>query len=217
MPDKWMTLAAAAATLNVHPRTIERRIASQKIQSRRTDDGQLQVLINAPDTPDAALDPLETVKELAQDQVSLATGSASALVKFAQDDALRARQEIELVRHDAGRARRDAKIAWSAVAAMAAAICVAVGWTSSRITRTSEQLRNLDQQSAQVRVEAQKLIAQRDAALAEAQSARIAQAKSDGQLTAYIEKATIDKTSANRPTTQPTTALGRVVSLFLDK
>ena len=51
MPDKWMTIAAAAATLNVHPRTIERRIASNKIQSRRTDDGQQQVLIDVPDMP----------------------------------------------------------------------------------------------------------------------------------------------------------------------
>ena len=54
MPDKWMTVAAAAATLNVHPRTIERRIASAKIESRRTDDGQLQVQINAPDDPPGA-------------------------------------------------------------------------------------------------------------------------------------------------------------------
>jgi hypothetical protein len=211
MPDKWMTLAAAAATLNVHPRTIERRIASQKIQSRRTDDGQLQVLIDAPDMPDSALDPLETVKELAQDQVTLATGSASALVKFAQDDALRARQEMELVRRDAGRARRDAKFAWGAVAAMAGAICVAVGWTSYRITRTSEQLKHLDQQSALVRIEAQKLITERDLAVADAQAARIARARADGQLAAYVEK------SANRPTTRPTTVVGRVVSLFLDK
>jgi hypothetical protein len=212
MPDKWMTLAAAAAALNVHPRTIERRIASQKIQSRRTDDGQLQVLINVPDMPDTSPDPLETVKELAQDQVTLATGSASALVKFAQDDALRARQEIEVVRQDAGRARRDAKTAWTAVACMACATCVAVGWTTHKMTRSSEQLKYLDQQAAQVRIEAQKLMLERDAAVSQAQTARIAQARSDGQLAAYIEKV-----SLNRPTTQPTTAIGRVVSLFLDK
>src|SRR5215831_736325 len=105
MPDKWMTVAAAAATLNVHPRTIERRIASGKIESRRTDDGQLQVLINAPDDPPAATEAFETVKELAQDQVSLATGSASALVKIAQDDAARARHELDIVRQEAVVAR----------------------------------------------------------------------------------------------------------------
>src|SRR3954468_10982688 len=141
MPDKWMTVAAAAATLNVHPRTIERRIASAKIESRRTDDGQLQVLINAPDESPAGAEAFETVKELAQDQVSLATGSASALVKFAQDDAQRARHELALVRHEASRARRQAIIGWSAVGAMAVAICVAVGWVSHSITRTEDQVR----------------------------------------------------------------------------
>ena len=63
MPDKWMTVAAAAATLNVHPRTIERRIASGKIESRRTDDGQLQVLINAPDDSSAGAEAFETVDQ----------------------------------------------------------------------------------------------------------------------------------------------------------
>src|SRR3954471_5413316 len=139
MPDKWMTIAAAAATLNVHTRTIERRIAGSKIQSRRTDDGQLQVLIDAPDVPSAATDPLETVRELAQDQVSLATGSASAIVRLAQVDADRARDELELVRQDAGRVRQGARIAWISVATMAAAICVAVGWTSFRIAQSRSQ------------------------------------------------------------------------------
>src|SRR3954469_19615372 len=109
MPDKWMSVAAAEAPLNVHRRTIERRIASTKIESRRADDGQVQVLINAPDEPSSAAgstEAFETVKELAQDQVSLATGSASALVKFAQADADRARGELDIARHDAGRARR---------------------------------------------------------------------------------------------------------------
>src|SRR5215213_9050874 len=108
MPDKWMTVAAAAATLNVHPRTIERRIASNKIECRRTDDGQQQVLIDVPDTAEPGPDPLETVRELAQDQVSLATGSASALVKFAQDDAQRARNELSIARQEADTARRGA-------------------------------------------------------------------------------------------------------------
>jgi hypothetical protein len=209
MPDRWMTLAAAAATLNVHPRTIERRIASQKIQSRRTDDGQLQLLVNVPDSADAAPDPLETVKELAHDQVTLATGSASALVKFAQDDAIRARQELDHVRQDAGRARHEAKVAWSALAAIGLAICVAVGWTSFRIARTSEQLRALDEQTAQVRAESQRLMIERDRARDEVQTARIAQAKADGELAAYVHQ------SGRRPTTRPTGIVSRIASLFV--
>src|SRR3982750_2599859 len=99
MPDKWMSVAEAAATLRVHTRTIERRIAGGKIQSRRADDGLLQVMISLSDEPDNAPDTaLETVRELADNQVTLATGSASALVKFARDDAGRAREELTIVR-----------------------------------------------------------------------------------------------------------------------
>jgi len=208
MSDKWMTLAAAAATLNVHPRTIERRIASQKIESRRADDGQLQVLVAAPDMPDTAPDPLETVRELAQDQVSLATGSASALVKFAQDDAQRARHELEAVRHDARCARRGASIAWSAVGAMAISICIAVGWVSHSITRTTDQVRALDDQARQARSQTQEVLAQRDQAVLDAQTARIAQARADGQLAAYVEK------SDKRPTTRPANLMGRIAAAF---
>src|SRR5436189_2915035 len=182
MPDKWMTVAAAAATLNVHPRTIERRIASGKIESRRTDDGQLQVLINAPDDPPAGAEAFETVKELAQDQVSLATGSASALVKFAQADAERARHELDLVRHDAGRARQSAKLAWLAVSAMAAAVCIAVGWTTHRITRSDDDIRVLTQQAQAIQRDADRMRNERDAALTEAEQARIAQAQTAGHL-----------------------------------
>ena len=107
MSDTWMSMAEAAASLKVHPRTTERRIAGGKIQTRRGDDGTLQVLIDLPDMSDTAPDnrnALETVRELAADQVTLATGSASALVKFAQDDAIRSREEVTIVRQDARRA-----------------------------------------------------------------------------------------------------------------
>jgi hypothetical protein len=208
MPDKWLTLAAAATALNVHPRTIERRIASAKIQSRRTDDGQLQVLINVPDAPDNTLDPLETVKELAQDQVSLATGSASALVRFAQDDAQRARHELERVRQEAVRARQGARAAWISVAGMGLAIVVAVGWTSHKLTQSTEQLRNLDHQSARVQAEAQQLMIERDEARSQTNQARIEQANTAGRLAA------IERASDKRPTTQPQNIFQRVAGVL---
>jgi excisionase family DNA binding protein len=228
MPDKWMTVAAAAATLNVHPRTIERRIASGKIESRRTDDGQLQVLINAPDEPSAGVEAFETVKELAQDQVSLATGSASALVKFAQQDAERARTELDLVRQDAGRARQNARFAWIAVAAMSVGVCVAVGWTTHKLTRSSDDIKTLTQQADAIQRDADKLRTERENARKDAQEARIEAAQTAGQLQvmtdqqmtlAEQQKVLIDqqKQSANRPTTRPTTLIGRLAGAFVNE
>ena len=210
MPDKWMTLAAAAATLDVHPRTIERRIASGKIESRRTDDGQLQVLISAPDDAPGNAEAFETVKELAQDQVSLATGSASALVKFAQADAERARGELDLVRQDAGRARQSAKTAWVAVAAMSLAICVAVGWTTFKLTRGTDDLRALGQQIDNAKREAAQMRNERDTARRDAQDARLAEATKAGHLEAISSK------SDKGPATRPANFIQRLAAAFIE-
>jgi hypothetical protein len=214
MPDKWMTVAASAATLNVHPRTIERRIASGRIESRRTDDGQLQVLINAPDDPPAPVEAFETVKELAQDQVSLATGSASALVKFAQDDAQRARHELDIIRQDAGRARQSAKTAWIAVSAMAAVVCAAVGWTTWKITRTTDDIRILTQQADAIRKDADGMRLERDAALREAQLAKIDRAQAAGHLEAIVSGSS---KSDDRPTTRPATFIQKLATTFFEQ
>jgi outer membrane murein-binding lipoprotein Lpp len=214
MPDKWMTVAAAAATINCHPRTIERRIASGKIESRRTDDGQLQVLINAPDEPPTGTEAFETVKELAQDQVSLATGSASALVKFAQDDAQRARHELDIIRQDAGRARQSAKTAWVSVAVMSLAVCAAVGWTTYKITRTTDDIRVLTQQADTTRQDADRMRFERDAAVRDAQQAKIDRAQTAGQLEAVAQQ---KKESDIRPTTRPATFMQKLASTIFEQ
>ncbi len=214
MPDKWMTVAAAAATLNVHPRTIERRIASGKIESRRTDDGQLQVQVNAPDDPPAGAEAFETVRELAQDQVSLATGSASALVMFAQDDAHRARNELDIIRQDAGRARQSAKTAWIAVSLMAATVCAAVGWTTYKLTRPTDDIRTLTHQAASVRQDAIRMRQERDAALHEAELAKLDSAKVAGHLEAVVQQ---PPKPDIRPTTRPALALPKWASMFFEQ
>ena len=215
MPDKWMTVAAAAASLDVHPRTIERRIASNKIESRRTDDGQLQVLIDVPDTAEPASDPLETVRELAQDQVSLATGSASALVRFAQEDAQRARTEISIVRQEADSARRSSRVAWSAVAVMTITVCVAVGWVSHKVTKSDADIRSLSERASLMESEAQQLLDERNRAQALAQAAEVERAEAAGRLAAYVEQhekqaEILAAQSDKRPTTQPATLIQRI-------
>lgn len=215
MPDKWMTVAAAAASLNVHPRTIERRIASNKIDSRRTDDGQLQVMIDVPDTIEPGPDPLETVRELAQDQVSLATGSASALVRFAQDDAQRARTDLSIARQQADSARRTTRFAWTVVAMMTIIVCGAVGWVSHRVTKADADIRSLSERAQTMESEAQQLLDERNQAQRLAVGAEVDRAEAAGRLAAYVEQNEMQAKilaaqSDNRPTTQPTTLIQRI-------
>jgi hypothetical protein len=216
MPDKWMTVAEAAAAIRVHPRTIERRIAGGKIQSRRAEDGILQVMIRLPDMPDSDSDAaLETVRELAADQVSLATGSASALVKFAQDDAMRARDELALVRQDAGRARRSALAAWCLVAGLGVGVCFAVGWTASKITRANSDVRQLTEYTRRMETETQRLLAERDTARQEARQAQLAGAEASGKLAAYVEQhAKLIELPDRSPTTRPGSFIERFVTAF---
>jgi len=209
MPEKWMSIVQAASNLNCHTRTIERRIASGKFQSRKGEDGITQVLLDLPDMPEPGPTAIETVKELAQDQVSIATGSATALVKFAQADAERARIEMDLVRHDAEHVRRGATRAWVAVAAMAVCVMGAVGWTTHRITRADSEITHLNTQTSQLQVEANRLLVERDSALKQVTAARWAEGEAKGRLMQLAEQ------SAKRPTTQPTTVISRMASVFL--
>lgn len=189
MPETWTTVASAASVLNVHPRTIERRIASGRMQSRRADDGQLQVLVDMPGPVESQPDPLETVRELAQDQVNLATGSASALVRFAHDDAERARQELVLVRQESDRVRRGSRWAWGSVATMAAVVCLAVGWTTHRVTKSDAEIDRLNEHAAAVERAGREILTERDAARAELATAQVEAAAATGKLQAYQEQA----------------------------
>jgi hypothetical protein len=227
MPDKWMSVAEAAATLKVHTRTIERRIAGGKIQSRRADDGLLQVLISLPDEPESAPDvALETVRELADNQVTLATGSASALVKFAQDDANRARNELANVRQDAARARHSALAAWCVVAALAVGATIAVGWTTQKITRANDDVRHLTDYAEKVRLESQKLLdnaerdrqrlaSERDDARQDAEQAKLAAAEASGKLAAYVEQnQKMLAATGKGPTTRPMNFIQKLATAF---
>ena len=210
MPDQWMTIAEAAAALRVHPRTVERRIAANKIETSRGDDGQVRVLINMPDPVEPEMPDhdvaFETVRDLADRQVDIAAGSASAIVRYATEAAERSQQDLVLARQDAGRSRRDARLAWGVVGTLAAGLTVAVSWCMYSVTEArsdarhlSQRIQQVEQRAGQVEDTARQAELARETARREAEAAAVAKARAEGQLAAYVEQA-----EKSRPTTRPT-------------
>ncbi|HEX4124485.1 MAG TPA: hypothetical protein VHY37_07140 [Tepidisphaeraceae bacterium] len=137
MGQQWVSVVEAAAAMKVHTRTIERHIKSAKLQTRRGDDGQVQVLVELPDEPDPAADALSVVAGQAENQVQLALGTTSAIVRSAQEDARLARLNADQAWEETYVARRGSRAAWTLVGVMVIGTIVAVGWCTSRLTRAS--------------------------------------------------------------------------------
>ena len=210
MAEQWVSIAEAAATMKIHPRTVERRAAAGKMQARRNDDGQVQVYIDLPDpepSPSESIqaDAFETVREMADRQVDIAAGSASALVRAAQEQSMRAEHQLDLARQDAGRYRRETQMALSLVAVMLLLVILAVGWGAHVITSDRDRA---------VTAEERATVASQDLSQSrlQLQAASTARDKAEGELTAY--KTTLAgevERGRPHPTTRPDTLLGRLM------
>jgi len=212
----------AAATMKVHPRTVERRIASGKIQSRRNEDGQVQILIDVPEPAEAPVSSgtLELVKEVADRQVDIAAGSASALVRIAQDQAQRAENQLTIARQDAGRYRKEAHWALASVAVMLVLVMVAVGWCTHAITSAKADAKIAAAHAMEAADRAKTAVVDRDAERAKYDTAVIARAKAEGELTAYKTElaAVVEQTKQQQkqaPATQPTNIVARLAQAFV--
>jgi hypothetical protein len=221
MPEQWMSVAEAAATMKVHPRTVERRLAAGKIESRRGADGQVQILVTVPEPAEPVMSSqaLDTVKELADRQVDIAAGSASALVRIAQEQASRAENQLVLARQDAGRYRKEAQMAAGLVAAMLVMVMVAVGWCTHSITAARADAKLASDRASQAALAAREAQTARDNERNKFDDAIIARAKAEGELAAYkTELSSVveetKKQQEQRPATQPTNIVARLAAAF---
>lgn len=232
MRERWLTIAEAAAAMKVHPRTVERRIAAGKIDSRRNDDGQIEVVVNLaaaePATePTAATSPLETVREMADRQVDLAAGSASALVRVAQEQAMRSENQLMLARQDAGRYRREAHMALVLVGVMFVLIVIGVGWGMSTVTTAKVTAQSAAEKATDAVAIAQQRVNEAAASVKQLQDnynvvrnqldeAVVAGAKAQGELVAYKSTLSPDRAEHPRRTaaSQPTNLIERFGELF---
>jgi hypothetical protein len=230
MPEQWLSVAEAAASMKVHPRTIERRIAAGKIQTKKSDDGQggqggqVQVLVTVPDTVEpVSSEAFETVKTLANQQVDIAAGSASAIVRVAQEQAMRAENQLLLARQDAGRYRKEMQMAMGLVACILLMVILAVGWCTRTITNAQSDARRASDKAVLASDNAVKAVETAKSAQSaldeereRANTAIIAKAKAEGELAAYkTELSGVVQLTQKKPTSQPSTFVGRMTQAFI--
>ena len=216
MPEQWMSVAEAAAAMRVHPRTVERRLAAGKIESRRTEAGQVEILINMPDTADSvSSQALETVRDLADRQVDLAAGTASALVRVAQEQTMRAETQLMLARQDAGRYRRESQWSMALVGAMLVFIIIAVGWCAHAITLSKADARQSAERADQATELAALAKQQLEANQAKVATETVARAQAEGELAAYRAgmATVIEQNHVVKPTTRPS-MITRITEAF---
>ena len=217
MPDKWVTFVEAAAALKVHPRTVERQLKSGKLQSRRTDAGQLKVLVDMPETASPAADALSVVAGQAENQVQLALGATSAIVKTAQEDARLARLDAERAWDETRVARRSSLIAWSAMSVMAAVMLVAVGWTASTLTRSQVEMQHANDQAKTMSESARQLSAERDNLRSQLADSNEKRSRAEGELSGRVSADNQTVALALRkqePTTRPTYLVEKLANLL---
>jgi len=192
MPEQWLSVAEAATQLKVHPRTIERRIASQKLESRRGDNGLVQIKLDLPDDPPPMIDPFETVRDLADRQVDIAAGSASTIVKFAQEATDRATRELAITRQERDVARNQSRTAWigsSGIAATCLALLGMIGFWAMRVQADSRaKVQGMSKELEVIETDARHARQQYTVAQQRAEDAMKAQAMAEGRLDAYQQQ-----------------------------
>ena len=218
MAHQWLSIAETAASMRIHPRTVERRAAAGKLQSRRNDDGQVQVLIDLPE-PEPTPEPVnaevfETVREMADRQVDIAAGSASALVRAAQEQAMRADHQVTLAKQEAARSRRETQMALALVAVVLLFVVVAVGYCTSTITSARAEARTAKERADAAEATAKRVTDDLTTNRDQLSAARSAQANAEGELRAYkTGVATVIEQTKPVAATRPTTITGWVAQL----
>ena len=167
-----MKVADAASRLSVSPRTIERRIQTGELESRRTEQGR-EVLVKSVDEPaDIVADSLTVIADHDHHQLELTNRLASAYelpIQRANEEAGQARQEARTVRRSS----------W--LMAVGLTVIAATGgyWALQQQGRAA--LAEHDAQTAaQAATDARRAVADMRAMLESAES-RAAQATTDAQ------------------------------------
>jgi hypothetical protein len=143
---------------------------------------------NSPVTPVPTLGTLSS-RSTVPSASAMGTMSSSTALMVAEDRARRAeltltviQQSVNLMKNEATRARTGARWAWAMVAVLAGAVIIAVGWTTSIVTRTGVTAEVLHDRVTEVKESEQKTAARLERTEDELAKAKEERARSEGQL-----------------------------------
>jgi hypothetical protein len=202
MATAWQTVEEAALTLGISSRTLHRRIARNELETR-LENGRREVLVTLPDIAPSAPTPSsdnsnfqisETIAgDFAADSSGADTSDAVSQTMLAlHEDRIRRtdlaimayQQSITNAARDARRSRVGSRWAWATASAAVVALCLGATWTTHRLTRAEAQVDTLNTTLATVTLEAKAKAEQADQFREEAETARVAAARVEGELSA---------------------------------
>jgi hypothetical protein len=206
MATAWQTLEEPALTLGISSRTLHRRIARGEFETRLA-NGRREVLVTIPDPQPAA--PTQDSPPAPHPQPTLSDMSAPApdtahssdipsalsadvtqtMLTLHEDRVRRTdlailayQQSVSVAAAEARRVRIGSRVAWSLAASLTVICFLTVTWATHKLTRASAHVDALSHKLNELSANTDAMSRQANLARQEAEFARIAAARAEGQL-----------------------------------
>lgn len=193
MATTWQTLEEAALTLGISSRTLHRRIAKGEFQSRM-ENGRREVLVSIADPAPSAMSdtPVTPIHQQQGGPIDDLPEDAREMVLALHEDRLRRtdlavmayQQSVTATAATAHRAQLHSRIAWITAGGLTLAAALSAIWTTHRVTRAQAEVEQLHAQVRQLSDTADTRARQLDTLRVDAESAKVAAAKAEGELSA---------------------------------
>jgi hypothetical protein len=189
MASAWQTLEEAALTLGISSRTLHRRIAKGEFQTR-LESGRREVLVTV-FAPEVAV---EVESSDASDSASAATdineqGVHNTMLMLHEDRLRRTdlaimayQQSVNVSSATARRATVNSRIAWGTAGGLVCILFIGITWATHRVTRVEAQVEHLNGQVRQLSDTADTKTREAEKLRVDAESARLAAARVEGEL-----------------------------------
>lgn len=213
MAQAWQSVEEAAVTLGISVRTLHRRISRGEVLTR-LENNRREVLVEAPEPEPVDLEP-ETedyvdAETVTVSQSSVASDDVRSTMLALHEDRLRRtdlailayQQSVTTSASEARRSRITSRFAWCTAGSLIVILFLLGVWSTHRLTAAEAEVIQVKTQLQSVSDEARQKQEQLDRIRTEADVARLAAARAEGELKARAEQLVAAPAPAS-PATQP--------------